>query len=178
MRRVHLKKIALLSIGLFLAVAASLAIFCITNPHIDFTYFEPSYLPPNTTINAKRIVVTHSRIFVEQNFRTEDWVYAIDQYKAEEPVGSAEQNFDAESIKPTCDLRITPEGVGYRVCHWIDYGRINVYEVRFIKEGTFVNAKIPTTLDQHVSMEQIDTFVDSFVHKDTFGFPVLRTNGA
>jgi hypothetical protein len=178
MSNTQAKKSKWLYIALFMLVVMGFIIFRLINPSVGFKYFEPSYLPSNVSIKAKRISITRGYTQVEQNFRTEDWVYSISEYKAAVPIGSADQNLDAQSIKPTCNLQVSPLGMSYRVCHWIDYGRINVHEVKFIKEGTFVNVQIPTTLQEQISINQIDKFVDSFKKKSTVGIPVLRFNGA
>lgn len=149
------------------------------NPSVGFAYFEPSYLPPNVSIKAKRISInSYAPTHVEQNFRTEDWVYSISESKADESIGSADQNYDDKSTKPTCIIEISPAKTRYRLCHWIDYGKIDVHEVKFIKDGTFINAQIPTTTNEKISVEEIGKFVDSFHKKSTIGLPVLWSNGA
>jgi len=66
----------------------------------------------------------------------------------------------------------------YRICHWIDYGRIDVHEVKFTKSATFINIQIPSSINEPISLQQIDQFVDSFKKASTIGFPVLRSNGS
>lgn len=161
----------------FLILVIGYVIFRQFNPSIGFNYYEPSYLPPNVSIKAQRVSITRGDIQVEQNFRTEDWVYSIREYKAGEPIGTADQNYDPQSIKPTCSLRTSPAQMQYRICHWVDYGRIDVHEVKFIKDGTFIDTQIPSSIDKPISLQQIDQFVDSFKKASTIGFPVLRSNG-
>lgn len=148
----------------------------ILNPSVGFTYFQPAYLPPNVSITARRISINSVNTTVDQDFRTVDWVYGINEYKATDSIGTASQNYNPASIKPTCSLLVSPGRQQYRLCHWIDYGRINVHQVVFIKDGTFVSSDIPTTLQQPISIQQIGRFVDSFKPKSTWGLPVLRSN--
>lgn len=134
-------------------------------------------MPPNVSIKARRIsIMSHSSTAVEQNFRTTDWVYEIQEYKADSSIGFAEQNYDPTSIKPTCDILTSPGRQQYRLCHWIDYGRIDVHQVIFIKDGTYIRSDIPTTLQERITVQQIGKYVDSFKQKSTIGLPVLRSN--
>jgi hypothetical protein len=66
----------------------------------------------------------------------------------------------------------------YRLCHWTDYSKIDVHEIQFIKDGTFINVQIPTKTSEVISVEEISKFVDSFTKKRTIGLPVLRSSGA
>lgn len=176
----HTKKFIRLSVTLGLLLIGGFVIFRSINPSIGFTYYEPAYLPPNVSIKAKRISMSNGHASVQQNFRTENWIYDIDEREAHDSssIGSANQNYDAKSVRPTCDVRDSPAHMQYRVCHWIDYGRIDVHEVRFIKDGTFIRSHIPTTTNQQISIQEIGKYVDSFTPKSTIGFPVLRFNGA
>lgn len=173
----HVKKFDRLYASLFLLCALALTTYRLSNPGVGFVYYEPTYLPPHISIKAKRISITRGNISVEQNFRTEDWVYSIAESRVNRSIGSANQDYRPESIKPTCSIRATQAGTQYRACHWIDYGRINVHEIKFVKGRTFIDAQIPTTVNQEINLQQLDTFVDSFTKKSTRGFPVLRSNG-
>jgi hypothetical protein len=183
MTKPHRQKISRLYIGigivLLLTLAVGYGIFRYTNPNVGFTYYEPSYLPPTVSIKAKQINTGFGPTSVGQNFRTEDWVYSIDEYKAGRKMDPAEQNYDPKSITPTCNIQTSPAKMRYHVCHWIDYGRIDVHEVTFTKGDTFIIAKLPTSLDTSISLQDIDKFVDSFKQTSTVGIPVLRsTTGA
>jgi hypothetical protein len=163
--------------------AVGIGIFRYLNPSLGFTYLEPSYLPPGVSIKQKRIsILSGGDVEAEQDFRTVDWVYEIMEYKADGPVdgnsalGTANQNYNTDSVSPTCDILSTSRGQQYRLCHWIDYGKIGVYEVKFIEDGTFIDSQIPTTLQQKISTVEISRFVDSFKPKSSIGIPVLRTN--
>lgn len=174
------KQIVLLVV-IALVVAGILAIIRIYNPDVGFKYFEPAYLPPNISIKAKRIsYFANNPAQVEQNFRTEDWVYTIREARADTvpEIGSANQDYDSTSVKPTCNLSTTPVGMRYRLCHWIDYGRIHVHEVIFIKDGTWVYSQIPTETSQDISIDEIEKYIDSFEPKNTLWFPVLHSIGA
>jgi hypothetical protein len=173
------KRLRIILIGIAaLFVLGGLGLLRLFNPDIGFVYFEPSYLPYNTSVKAKRITISASYTTVEQNFRTEDWVYSIIERKAVEPIGTTDQNYDAQSIKPTCTIEISPNTIRFRVCHWVDYGRINVHEIIFIKDGTYIYSQIPTALDQEITIQEAGKYVDSFERKMTFGFPVLHSVGA
>lgn len=154
-------------------------------PPVDFTYYEPTSLPPGMSIQQKRVTVlspvgSSTRTFsAGQNFRTEDWVYEIYQYRDKGlAIESALQDFDASSVKPTCSFYTSPGRQYYRLCHWVDYGRIGVYEIKFTRGGTRFDVRMPTEVNQKLSLEEINKFVDSFTPKSTFGLPVLVTSGA
>jgi hypothetical protein len=166
-----------------LIVLVAVVIFRYFNPSLGFKYFEPSYLPPGISIKQKRIsILSGGYIEAEQDFRTVDWVYEIMEYKADglvdgnSSIGTASQNYNTASIKPTCDILSSDKDQQYRLCHWIDYGRIGVYEVKFIKDGTFINSEIPTTLRQKITINEVSQYVDSFKSRWTLGVPVLRSN--
>jgi hypothetical protein len=172
------KYVIIVFLTIVIAVIAY-TVFRQINPRVGFKYFEPAYLPPSTSIKEKRISITNSNISVEQNFRTEDWVYSIieDKDDGSSSIGTANQDYDAKSVKPTCSIQNSPEKMKYRVCHWIDYGHINIHEVIFIKNCTYIYSLIPTTIDQEISSQEIENYVDSFVQKSTTGLPVLRSIG-
>lgn len=164
-------------------LVAGLVAVRFTSPNVGFKYFEPTNLPSGISIKAKRIGIFDNNAQINQNFRTEDWVYAIDEYKSDNrngsaTIGHANQDYDPKSVKPTCSILKSSTDLQYRLCHWIDYERINVFEVTFIKDGTFIQSKIPTDLNTDISIKEIDEFVDSFREKSTFGLPVLSSNGA
>lgn len=174
------KKRVVVLFMLILVLMIAYAVFRVYNPRVNFAYFEPSYLPPNISIKEKRISITEGYIRVEQNFRTEDWVYAIEEDSAGQStaIGDADQNYNPKSIKPTCMIQKTPAQTRYRLCHWIDYGRIDVHEITFIKDGTRIYSQMPSKTDQNITIDQIEKYIDSFQRKSTLGFPVLRSSGA
>jgi len=166
------------ALALILVLSISYAVFRQFNPNIGFAYYEPTYLPPHVSIKAKLISMGHpGPIAVEQNFRTEDWVYSIREVKAETEIGTADQDYDPTSVKPTCNIQTSPAKMRYRLCHWIDYGHIDVHEIMFRKGDTFITVMMPTSLDNPLRMTDIDHFVDSFEKKSTIGLPVLRLSG-
>jgi hypothetical protein len=161
---------------LFIALFMGAGLFRLFNPAVGFIYFEPSYVPPNVTITAKRIDITRrTPLQVEQNFRTEDWVYGIREVKAVHAIDSALQNYDPASDEPTCSFFTSPGAQRYRLCHWVDYGRISVYEVSFNKAGTNIYSQLPISLQQRLSADEINKYVDSFAPASTHGIPVLRS---
>jgi hypothetical protein len=97
------------------------------------------------------------------NLRPVDWVYAIRESKSTgpPPVVSA-QNYDPNSVKPTCSQENTGKH-SYRLCHWIDYGTITVYEIKFVQDNTYIDAEIPFEMAGHISVSSLNSFVDSFV---------------
>lgn len=173
------RKPLFITLAALLLVVIAFIFFILFNPSIGFTYYEPSYLPEGISIKAKRISIhEHGPTQVEQNFRTEDWVYTISEYKALEDIGSAVQNYDETSIKPTCSIEKSPGKTEYRLCHWIDYGKIDVHEIKFVKGGTFIRVMMPSGINEKISVDEISKFVDSFNERSTLGFPVLRSSGA
>jgi hypothetical protein len=179
MRKTHVPKFKWLGVALLVLLVIGFIIFRHANPSVGFRYYEPSYLPPNVSIKEKRISISKSNVSVDQNFRTEDWVYSIieDKDDGSTSIGTANQDYDAKSVKPTCNIQSSPANIKYRICHWIDYGRINVHEVTFIKNGTYIYSSIPTATDQEISTQEIGNYVDSFAPKSTMGLPVLRSIG-
>jgi hypothetical protein len=152
--------------GIVVMVLLGIGIFRYYNPSLGFTYFEPNYLPPAVSIKQKRIsILSGGLIEAEQDFRTVDWVYEIMEYKANGPVdgnssiGSTSQNYNTDSVKPTCDILSSPNRQRYRLCHWIDYRHIGVYEVIFIKDGTLIDSDMPTTLQQKITINEISLYV-------------------
>jgi hypothetical protein len=170
------KKKILFFILAVIVIGLGVLIFRLLNPGVGFRYYEPSYLPPNVSIKALRISINAVSTAVEQDFRTVDWVYEIQEYKADTSIGTAQQNYNPASAKPTCSILTSSMKQQYRLCHWIDYGRINVHEVIFIKDGTYIRSDIPTTLQQPISIQQIGKYVDSITQKGTTGLPVLQSN--
>lgn len=170
------KKRTLYTVLILIILAVAFFIFRLLNPSVGFKYYEPSYLPPNVSIKSRRIRILPGSTAVEQDFRTVDWGYTIEEYKADRPIGTAQQNYDPTSTKPTCSIMSSPENQQYRTCHWIDYHRIDVHEVTFIKNGTFIQSQLPTTLDESISIKEIGEYVDSFHQKSTIGLPVVRSN--
>jgi hypothetical protein len=150
-------------------------IFHFFNPSLGFHYFEPTYLPPNVSIKQKRITMYPKDSRAELNFRTEDWVYQITEGKTNNgSVGDSPQNYDSKSIKPTCVIKDTPANMHYRLCHWIDYGRIDVHEVTFTKNGTGILLRMPSETKQDITIDQIERFIDSFQPKSIHGIKINR----
>lgn len=164
-----IRRLCLIAVAIVLIGYVALRLL---RPGIGFTYYQPGYLPPGVSIKARRITIIRNDASVEQDFRTNDWVYEIQEYKARTSIGTAAQNYDPKSVKPTCSLLTSPVGQHYRLCHWVDYGQIDLHQVIFIKSGTYIRADIPTSLQQPISTAEINKFVDSFKHASTRGLPV------
>lgn len=167
------------AVVLILIAATAYACFRMYSRSIGFTYFEPLYLPPNVSIKEKKISINRGYAAAGLNFRTEDWVYSIreDKSGASSQIGTAAQDYDPKSIKPTCLIQQTPAQMRYRLCHWVDYGRIDVHEVIFIKGDTYIYSQIPTKTDQTITVDQIEKYIDSFQRNATRGLPILRSVG-
>jgi len=140
----------------------------LANATYGFKYLEPKKLPPGVKIVGKRISVASEAgkiygVQAEINLRPVDWVYAIRESKDDgtTPIATA-QKYGPNSVKPTC----SQEGAAkhsYRLCHWIDYGTIQVYEVKFTQDGTYIEAEIPLETKGQISISSLNDFVDSFV---------------
>jgi len=152
----------------------------------SFQYYNPTKLPAGFAITAKRIdigLATNAPV-AEMNLRTEDWVYEI----SESDGGLAEptttevdvNNYTPNSVKPTCTGITSSQKQYYRLCHWLDYGRISVYEVKFMKydnnheNPTFIVTEFPSTKDRIIDQSEIDNYVDSFVKARASGFKLLN----
>jgi hypothetical protein len=176
MDKLHSRRFVIIVIALSIL---GILLYRINNPSLGFTYYAPAYLPPGVTIKQRRITTDPGGTSVDQDFRTVDWVYDITEYKRDNAsIGSANQNFSVSSREPTCSIRvISSQQLRYRVCHWVDYGRISVYEVKFIKGGTFIYSQIPTPLSQPINLSIIDHYVSSFTSKSAAGLQILRSEG-
>jgi hypothetical protein len=163
----------------------------LADPHVGFRMYEPVKMPQGFRITDKRISIRHASFYdsesgnpnklvnasLEMNLRTTDWVYAINERRAsdkdKESVATKLTNYDTLSNDPTCRQDASPKGQQFRLCHWVDYGKISVFEVRFIKGTTFINTTFPSTLDKPMSLDAIHNYVDSFSEKDPEGLPIL-----
>jgi len=134
-----------------------------------FQFLRPTNLPNGFKVTASRINVFSeaSKIYgisAEMNLRNGDWVYEIQERKDVGPAPkTALHDFDSASTQVTCKQDTTSQGRSYRLCHWIDYGAISVYEVEFVTEGVFVHTTFPAKLNAAISTGSIGSFVDSFV---------------
>lgn len=141
-----------------------------------FQVLMPKSLPSGQKITGQRINIWHQRdeegiptrkiesLSAELNLRKEDWVYAIREYRAFSDEGTKTRltNYDATSVQPTCIQQTSLQRTTYRLCHWIDYGRISVFEVKFVKQQTYIWTTFPTTLQKPISAQELDEYVDSF----------------
>lgn len=173
--------VALVVVG-FAGYVLYIATHPLSNAQYGFQYYKPAELPAGFHITAKRIDISNPDgkllgIDVELNLRTQDWVYDIMEYR----VGSGDAqntrtkltNYSPASVGVTCRQVTSPAKQVYRLCHWIDYGRISVYQVNFIKGNTFIDTNFPGTKSSVVSVSSISTYVDSFVAANATGFPIL-----
>lgn len=152
------------------------------NVGFKLQYYQPTKLPLGIKITDKRVVINYfdGKFYgtsVDLNFRTEDWVYSIQETKTNSNnakyISTDLENYDPNSIGVTCKQEISDLGQQYRLCHWIDYGKISVYEIKFIKNETFIETEFPSTLEQTISVAAISNYVDSFVKANVVGFKIL-----
>ena len=155
------------------------SVYPLMNSKYGFQYYAPTSLPSGFTIKDKRVDVisyggkTHG-VSAELNLRTEDWVYSIREYRhTDQETKTSLSNYDPKSIDVTCQQQTSPKGQEYRLCHWTDYGKISVFEVKFVKGQTFIDTTFPTTTDKTIPVSELGNYVDSFKKSNTAGWPVL-----
>lgn len=140
-----------------------------------FQFYRPGFLPPSFRITEERVSVSESNgkvfgVSAGLNFRTEDWVYSIQESKAaSQEATTSLRNFDPTSKEVTCGQETSPKGIAYRLCHWVDYDKISVYELKFVKDSTYIDVKLPAAKDAIVADVDLDRFVDSFKEADAPG---------
>lgn len=157
----------------------------LSNAKYGFQFYQPKLLPVGFRITEKRIDIVKPDgeflgIDAEMNFRSVDWVYEIHESKADTGASpdssratTSLHNYNPHSAAFTCEQQRSPNGQSYRLCHSIDYGKISVFETIFIKNGTYISTRFPTTTDNVVPVSQINTYVDSFVKARATGFKIL-----
>lgn len=155
------------------------SVYPLMNSTYGFQYYAPTKLPAGFTVKDKRVNVisyggkTHG-VSAELNLRTEDWVYSIREYRhTDEETKTSLNNYDPMSIGVTCQQQTSPQEQEYRLCHWTDYGKISVFEVKFVKGKTFIDTTFPTTTNKVVPVSELGNYVDSFKKSNTAGWPVL-----
>ncbi|HUC89396.1 MAG TPA: hypothetical protein VMR45_01205, partial [Patescibacteria group bacterium] len=123
----------------------------LSDPRVGFQFLYPAKLPTGFSIKTKRIYIHHSKphtlrdAAVVMSLRTQDAVYSIQEWRAtDEDIYTNLHNFDPESKYPTCMEEVSSKGQQYRLCHWLDYEKISVYEVKLIKQGVLIEATFPT----------------------------------
>jgi hypothetical protein len=151
----------------------------LSNSRVGFQFLVPTQLPNGFHITGKWINIEHGAsgalrsVSVEMNLRAEDGVYDIQESQAtNEDTSTSLRNFNPMSVSPTCTSKESLKGKQYRLCHWVDYGKISVYEVEVIIQGVYIHTSFPTTRDHVISDEELGAFVDSFVPSDPGGIPI------
>jgi len=140
----------------------------LSDSKLGFQFYEPGFLPSGFRVTDKRVSVFESGgkvrgVAAEMNFRTEDWAYGIlESRHAGQDVHTDLRNFDPTSKEVTCTQGASPSNKAYRLCHWLDYGRISVYEIQFVQEGTFIDVQFPAAKDVAIHGADIEKFIDSF----------------
>ena len=157
----------------------------LSNSKYGFQFYQPTQLPVGFHITEKRIDILKPDgeflgINAEMNFRTVDWVYEIQETRANtsssptsSTVSTKLTNYDPMTTGFTCEQQQSPEGQSYRLCHSIDYGKISNFGVNFIKGQTYISTNFPTSVGKIVPISQINTYVDSFVKARATGFKLL-----
>lgn len=146
---------------------------------LGFQYLYPTRLPSGIRIVSSRIAVKHAAgggygsVAAEMTFRDSEWVYGIQEARANgEDVAVKSNDYSPASVLPTCVQKTSGEQ-SFRLCHWIDYRKISVFEVKFIKSGVYVVARLPSTINKPISEAELMAFVQSFNPADASGLPVL-----
>ena len=140
----------------------------LSDPQLGFQFLRPTQLPDGFRITASRIHVSSEagKIYgtgAEMNLRTVDWVYEIQESKySNESIRTGLRNFNPESISPTCTQGYSSSQQIYRLCHWVDYGTISVYEVESIQDGVFIRTTFPAALHQVIPRSAFEVYVASF----------------
>jgi hypothetical protein len=177
-RRVSIWILAILTIGIGLVLAVKVHQkkwaydHPLSDPKWGFQFYVPQKLPYGFRITDSRISVGSSdgKVFgigAEMNFGTKNWIYSLSESRNTEDYKHADsQNFNPDSVNPTCMQRITKSHQEYRLCHWLDYDRISVYEIKFIKGNVNFDTNFPAKKGQIIPMSELDTYVDSFVKAD------------
>lgn len=158
-----------------------------TNPKFGFQYYKPTELPSGFRISEKRIDLgmRPQDMAAEMNLRNGDWVYEIREtngnFSDPSAMSTTANNYNPLSSSVTCSARVSPKEQGYRLCHWVDYGRISVYEVRFLKydkdkagNSTFIDTEFPAIISKVISSSEINKYVDSFTKTRATGFKLMQ----
>lgn len=170
------KKILLLVVIVILAIIGIL--FKLSGGVLVFSYLKPTYLPSGISIKDTRVTATKTDVFTELNFRTEDWVYEIQESQTRSTeLPSAKGNYDADSTNFTCSIFVSPHLQHYRLCHSVDYGKISRYEVTQVNGSTLISSALPTTMNHVIDTKDIGKFVDSFKRTPKLFAPTFRHDG-
>lgn len=170
------------ALGLYIGQGMHWGFDPLANPQYGFQFYAPTKLPPGFSIKKRtiNILTPDGKLYgitAELDFRTEDGVYSVTERKASvspEDTTTALHNYDTNSVGVTCTQEQTPHKRSYRLCHWIDYGRISVYEIKFVEGSTYITTTFPAGLHQDISNNQLSDYVDSFVLSNTFGFTITE----
>lgn len=153
----------------------------LSDPKYGFQFYQPTQLPPGIHIADKEIDIVKPDgeflgIDAVMSFRTVDAVYSVTESRADTgdkpAVITKLNNYNPKSTGWTCRQQRSPKGQSYRLCHSVDYGRISAFSVNFIKDKTFISTDFPTTTDTVIPINQINTYVDSFVKAKAVGFKI------
>jgi hypothetical protein len=166
------KKICIIALLLVVLWALTLKLL---GAVIYFSYYKPSYLPPGISIKQIKVMnIEGSSSVIDLNFRTEDWVYDIEEYRDDNfKLDKTQQNFDPRSVNYTCSTLQSPQHNEYNLCHSIDYGTIGRYEITQTRGHTVLWSAIPTKASRIISQDSINKYVDSFKRVPGLAGPAL-----
>ena len=186
MNKKQLRKYGFIAAIVIIICAAATMLYQMYRSPISFDYYEPSYLPPTVTITDKRIIIIDDGKNRSEKaaLRLEKtaWTYAINQVAhTTQTLGEAEQDYTPRSNEPSCSMLESPKRLEFRLCHWVDNweshggGEVSVYEVKFIKGSTYFWGRIPTSMDNIFTIDEIGDFIDSFKKVDIDGVRIERS---
>lgn len=158
------------------------------------TYFVPNYLPAGVDIKRRTLFLTEFReggdpdgklvhlVSVSLSFRDVDNVYGINEYpssQSDEKSLTAEiDNYSTLSATPTCKQSRASADMPFRLCHWIDYDRYDVYEMKFVKDKTYIWVELMANKGTTMSESELQHFVGSFEPANPSNLTVRRSSGA
>ena len=137
---------------------------------IDFTHFEPSYLPASGTLAQRRLIKDERNngtfIRTTQSFRAKDgWYYGITQWPGQH--ASAGGGLTKDPRIASCRWVETPHKQTYRLCyHHAD--EMLTTHVELNRGTTYLELYFPRRIEQ----ADITTMIDSLKPASTLWLPV------
>lgn len=156
----------------------------LANPTFGFQLYVPTQLPKGVNITERQINVSYNGegkqydLSAKMNFRTKDWLYSIIEFKYDAKripgtdIITAQDSYDPDDSNTTCQQRTAPDARSYRLCHWHDFSEVSVYEIKFVIDGTYIVARMPSKIDHIIPVEELDAYVGSFTKSSGEGFKI------